>query len=122
VGVTEEGGVLDQYVKILKIQCLPDAIPDHIEADVTALKKDVKFTIKDLTLPQGVKTLHDPALVLAIVQEHMIEEVAPAAAAVGPAEPEVIKKAKADEEGVEGEKGEKKEAPKKEGSKKEEKK
>jgi len=122
VGVTEEGGVLDQYVKILKIQCLPDAIPDHIEVDVTALKKDIKFTIKDLTLPQGVKTLHDPDLVLAIVQEHRIEEVAPAAAAVGPAEPEVIKKAKADEEGVEGEKGEKKEAPKKEGSKKEEKK
>jgi large subunit ribosomal protein L25 len=120
VGVTEEGGVLDQYVKVLKIQVLPDAIPDHIEADVAGLKKDVKFTVKDLQLPAGVKVTHDADLLLAIVQEHKVEEVAPAAAAAGPLEPEVIKKPKETEEGAEGEakgeaKGEKKEAaPKKE--------
>jgi len=117
VGVSEEGGVLDQYVKVLKIQVLPDAIPDHIEADVTNLKKGVKFTIKDLTLPPGVKASQDPDLLLAIVQEHKVEEIVPAAAAVGAVEPEVIKKVKETEEGAEGEaaKGEKKEgAPKKE--------
>ena len=116
VGVSEEGGVLDQYVKILKIQCLPDAIPEQIEADVTSLKKDVKFTVKDLHLPAGLKVAHDADLLLAIVQEHKLEEIAPAAAAAGPVEPEVIKKAKETEEGAEGEaKGEKKEAaPKKE--------
>jgi len=120
VGVTEEGGVLDQYVKVLKIQVLPDAIPDHIEADVAALKKDVKFQIKDLVLPPGVKSTQDPELLVAIVQEHKVEEVAPAAAAAGPVEPELIKKPKETEEGAEGEakgeaKGEKKEAaPKKE--------
>ena len=117
VGVSEEGGVLDQYVKVLKIQVLPDAIPDHLEADVTNLKKDVKFTVKDLVLPAGVKVTHDADLLLAIVQEHKVEEIVPAAAAAGPVEPEVIKKEKAAEEGVEGEaaKGEKKEAaPKKE--------
>jgi len=116
VGVSEEGGVLDQYVKVLKIQCLPDAIPEQIEADVTALKKDVKFTVKDLPLPAGIKAAQDADLLLAIVQEHKVEEIAPAAAAAGPVEPEVIKKAKEAEEGAEGEaKGEKKEAaPKKE--------
>lgn len=120
IGVTEEGGVLDQYVKVLKIQVLPDAIPDHIEADVAALKKDVKFQIKDLVLPPGVKSTQDPELLVAIVQEHKVEEVAPAAAAAGPVEPELIKKPKETEEGAEGEakgeaKGEKKEAaPKKE--------
>ncbi len=119
IGVTEEGGVLDQYVKVLKIQCLPDAIPDHIEADVANLKKDVKFQVKDLVLPAGVKATHDPELLLAIVQEHKVEEIVPAAAAAGPVEPEVIKKEKAAEEGAEGEakgeaKAEKKEAPKKE--------
>ncbi|HLY10085.1 MAG TPA: 50S ribosomal protein L25 [Planctomycetota bacterium] len=115
VGVTEEGGVLDQYIKMIKVQCLPDAIPDHVEADVTSLKKDVKFTIKDLQLPAGIKAAHDADLLLAIVQEHKVEEVAPAAAAAGPVEPEVIKKPKETEEGAEGEaKGEKKEgAPKK---------
>ena len=67
VGVTEEGGVLDHYVKVLKIQVLPDAIPDHIEMDVTALKKDVKLQIKDLVLPAGVKSAQDPELLVAIV-------------------------------------------------------
>src|SRR5882672_1441403 len=55
VGVSEEGGVLDQYIKMLKVQCLPDAIPEQIEVDVTSLKKDVKFTVKDLQLPAGIK-------------------------------------------------------------------
>jgi large subunit ribosomal protein L25 len=113
VGVTEEGGVLDQYIKMLKIQCLPDAIPDHVEVDVTNLKKDVKFTVKDLTLAPGLKAAHDPDLLLAIVQEHLVVEAAPAAVA-GAVEPEVIKKAKETEEGAEADaKGEKKEAPKK---------
>jgi len=117
VGVSEEGGVLDQYVKVLKIQVLPDAIPDHIEADVAHLKKDVKFTVKDLVLPPGVKVTQDPDLLVAIVQEHKVEEIVPAAATAGAVEPEVIKKVKETEEGAEGEaaKGEKKEAaPKKE--------
>jgi large subunit ribosomal protein L25 len=98
VGVTEEGGVLDQYVKVLKIQVLPDAIPDHIEADVANLKKDVKFQIKDLVLPPGVKSTQDPELLVAIVQEHKIEEIVPAAAAAGAVEPELIKKPKELEE------------------------
>jgi large subunit ribosomal protein L25 len=118
VGVSEEGGVLDQYIKMLKVQCLPDAIPDHIEADVTSLKKDVKFTVKDLHLAPGIKAAMDPDLLLAIVQEHKVEEVAPAAA-VGAVEPEVIKKPKETEEGAEGEaKGEKKEAAPKKDEKK----
>jgi large subunit ribosomal protein L25 len=116
VGVSEEGGVLDQYIKTLKIQCLPDVIPDHIEADVTSLKKDVKFTVKDLALPAGLKAAHDADLLLAIVQEHKVEEIAPAAAVAGAVEPELIKKPKETEEGAEAEaKGEKKDAaPKKE--------
>ena len=119
VGVTEEGGVLDHYVKVLKIQVLPDAIPDHIEADVTALKKDVKFQIKDLVLPPGVKSAQDPELLVAIVQEHKIEEVVPATATPGAVEPELIKKPKEVAEEAEaeasGKGGEKKEAaPKKE--------
>jgi len=117
VGVSEEGGVLDHYVKVLKIQVLPDAIPDHIEVDVTNLKKDVKLTVKDLVLPPGVKVTQDPDLLVAIVQEHKVEEIVPAAASAGAVEPEVIKKVKETEEGAECEaaKGEKKEAaPKKE--------
>lgn len=116
VGVVEEGGVLDQYVKVLKIQCLPDAIPQKIEADVAHLKKDQQLHVSDLKAPAGVKILNDAAVVVAAVTEHVVEEVTPAAAATpGPVEPEVIKKEKAEEVPAEGE------APKKE-AKKEEKK
>jgi len=116
VGVTEEGAVLDQYVKVLRISCLPTAIPEKIEADVTHLKKDDHMAVKDLKPPEGVKILNDPDVVVAAVTEHKIEEIVPAAAATpGPVEPEVIKKEKAEEVPAEGEKGEKKEAaPKKE--------
>ena len=113
VGVSEEGGILDQYVKVLKIQCLPDAIPERIEIDVTGLKKDQKLTIKDLALPAGVKANHPDGLLVAIVQEHKVEETAAAAPVPGAVEPEVIKK----------EKGEDAEAaPEKKEAKKEEKK
>ncbi len=118
VGVSEEGGVLDQYVKVLKIQCLPDAIPDHVEVDVTSLKKDVKLTVKDLHLAPGLKAALDPDLLLAIVQEHMVEEVATAAVA-GSVEPEVIKKPKETEEGADADaKAEKKDAAPKKDEKK----
>ena len=118
VGVSEEGGVLDQYVKVLKIQCLPDAIPDHVEVDVTSLKKDVKLTVKDLHLAPGLKAAQDPDLLLAIVQEHLVEEVA-AAAVAGSVEPEVIKKPKETEEGAEADaKAEKKDAAPKKDEKK----
>jgi large subunit ribosomal protein L25 len=117
-GVSEEGGVLDQYVKVLKIQCLPDAIPDHVEVDVTSLKKDVKLTVKDLHLAPGLKAALDPDLLLAIVQEHKVEEAAVAAVA-GAVEPEVIKKPKETEEGAEADaKGEKKDAAPKKDDKK----
>jgi len=116
VGVTEEGAVLDQYVKVLRISCLPTAIPERIEADVTHLKKDDHMAVKDLKAPEGVKILNDPEVVVAAVTEHKIEEIVPAAAATpGPVEPEVIKKEKAEEVPAEGEKAEKKDAaPKKE--------
>lgn len=128
VGVAEEGAVLDQYVKVLKISCLPTAIPETIEADVTHLKKDDHMSVKDLKAPEGVKILNDPDVVVAAVTEHKLEEIVPAAAATpGPAEPEVIKKEKAEDalaEGEKGEKGDKKEpaakkeaAPKKEDKK-----
>jgi len=118
VGVTEEGGVLDQFVKVLRIQCLPDAIPEQIEADVSALKKDQKLLVRDLAAPPGVKVLNEPDVLLAVVQEHRVEEIPVAAAATpGPAEPEVIKKEKPEEEAPEEEK-KKEEAPREEKEKK----
>ncbi|MBI4565904.1 MAG: 50S ribosomal protein L25 [Planctomycetes bacterium] len=120
VGVQEEGGVLDQYIRILKIQCLPSAIPDKLEIDVSHLKKDQHLTIRDIAAPPGVKLIQDPDLVVAAVTEHKEEEIVPAAVTPGPTEPELIKKEKAEEVAEEGEGAAKKEE--KAASKKEEKK
>ncbi|MHC5059084.1 MAG: 50S ribosomal protein L25 [Planctomycetota bacterium] len=109
VGVTEEEGVLDQYIKALKIACLPDAIPKKIDADVAHLKLKDHLTIADLVPPPGVTLLQEQDLVLAAVNEPKVEEVVPAVAETGPMEPEVIKKEKPDEEGEAAPEGEKKE-------------
>ena len=78
-------------------------IPHHLEADVTNLGVHDSIHVKDLALPQGVLTRHDPESVVITVAGSMREEVAAApaegeAVAAG-AEPEVLKEKKK-EEGV----------------------
>jgi large subunit ribosomal protein L25 len=116
-GVVEDGAVLDQYVKVLKIQCLPDAIPEKIEYDVTHMKTNEQLHIRDLKAPAGVKILQEADLTCAAVTVHKVEEVVSAATATpGALEPEVIKKEKAvgedDEAAPEGKKEAKKEEKK----------
>jgi large subunit ribosomal protein L25 len=90
----KEGGLLDFQVRELHVECLPNAIPDSIEVDVTPLAGHDYFRIKDLQLPEGVKVLDDPERVVVGVT-HAKAEAEPEAAAV--AEPEVIKKGKTDD-------------------------
>ena len=84
-----EGGVLQQIVAELEIECLVTDIPSVIVHNVSEMKLDDVLHIKELKLPPGVKALQDEDLVVAQVKT--IEEEAPAeAAAEGAAEPEVI--------------------------------
>lgn len=94
IGV-KEGGLLDFQVRELHVECLPNAIPDSIDVDVTALTGHDYLRISDLTLPEGVKVLDDPDRVVVGVT-HARAEAEPAAAEV--AEPEVIKKGKPDDD------------------------
>jgi large subunit ribosomal protein L25 len=95
-----EGGVLQQIVAELEIECLVTDIPSVIVHNVSEMKLDDVLHIKELKLPPGVKALQDEDLVVAQVKT--IEEEAPAeAAAEGAAEPEVIgRKADEGEEGA----------------------
>ena len=102
-GVLEEGGVLDQYVKTVKISCLPTNIPTNIEVDVSGLKLNQNLQVKDIKPPEGVKIKQEPDIVVATVTIHIVEEVAPVAAELSPTEPELIKKEKVSEEETEGE-------------------
>ncbi len=91
----KEGGLLDFQVRELHVECLPNAIPDSIDVDVTPLTGHDYFRIKDLKLPEGVRVLDDPERVVVGVTHAKIE-AEPVAEAV--AEPEVIKKGKPEDE------------------------
>lgn len=99
-----EGGVLDQPMHTIEVECLAIAVPDHIRVNVSELKLGQALHVKELTLPEGVKAMSDPDLVVVHVTQKQLEpEAAPAAAAVpeGAAEPEVIGRQKAEEEAAE---------------------
>ena len=112
VGVKEQGGILDQVLRELEIECLPGDIPAHIDVDVSMLKMHEGVRVGDLEKNAKLKVLTDEDATIAHVTA-IREEVEPAvdavAAATTPAEPEVVKKGKQDaEEGEAPAKGAKK--------------
>ena len=80
-GVRNQGGTLDQVIRNVEIEVLPDDIPDRVELDVTALTIGKSLHVSDLSIPKA-QILMDGALTVATVVAPRIEEVAaPAAAA-----------------------------------------
>jgi large subunit ribosomal protein L25 len=111
VGVKTQGGVLDFVTRELEVECLPTDIPEKISVDVSALELGRHLRVSELQLPPKVKMLTEPEIVIVHVVAPRAEaaEEAPAeAAGAEAAEPEVIKKGKA-----EGEAEEKAEKPEK---------
>src|SRR6266545_1850733 len=106
-GVRNGGGVLDQVTREVKIEVLPEHIPDRVELDVTALKIGDSLHVRDLAIANAV-ILTGADLTIAVVVPPRAEEVAaPAAEATTEvAEPELIRKVREDEEGEEGAEGE----------------
>ncbi|HEU4371632.1 MAG TPA: 50S ribosomal protein L25 [Methylomirabilota bacterium] len=91
VGVRDTKGILNLVLHELSVSCLPTAIPERIDADVSELAIGDVLTIADLRPPEGVRILNDPGQAVATVAPPMAEEVvAPAATAVVTAEPEVL--------------------------------
>jgi large subunit ribosomal protein L25 len=103
IGV-KEGGLLDFQVRDLHVECLPNAIPDRIDVDISNLGIHQYVRIGELKVPDGVKILDDPDRVVVGVTHQRAEEVpatpeaAAAAAEAAPAEPEVIARGKKPEE------------------------
>lgn len=93
-GVRNQGGVLDHHLHRLTVRCLPANIPEHIEIDVTPLQVGQAIHVHEISVANA-EFMHEPNVAVVSVLAGRIEE-APAAAS-GEAEPEVIKKGKADE-------------------------
>ncbi len=92
-----DGGVLQQIVAEIELECLVTEIPDAIRHNVSEMALGDVVHIKDLKLPPGVKALQDEDLIVATVKE--IVEETPAEAPEGSAEPEVIGRKAEDGEG-----------------------
>ena len=99
-GVRNFGGVLDHSLRELEIEVLPADIPEHIDLDVTALTIGHSLFVRDIQ-PEKFTILNDPDTPICTVVAPRAEE-APAAApeeAAATAEPELIRKPKAEDEG-----------------------
>ena len=86
-----QGGIFEQSIYEIEINCLPGDLPEHFEADITALGIGDALHVEEIMLPANVELITDPKLVIFHVSKPVAEEVA------------VVEEA---EEGVEGAEGE----------------
>ncbi|HEY7153379.1 MAG TPA: 50S ribosomal protein L25 [Gemmataceae bacterium] len=98
-GVTA-GGILDQPIHTLAVECLAVNVPESIRVNINELQLDSAIHVRDLHLPPDVRALADPDAIVVHVRAPQAELEA-AEAAGEQAEPEVIGRKAAEEEGEE---------------------
>ena len=91
-GVKNAGGLLDQNIRSLTIECFPKDLPDKVTVDVSALNIGDSIHVRDIKLPEGVVAKVPPDLTAFSVAAPVAEEevVTPEAEAAAAAGPEVI--------------------------------
>jgi large subunit ribosomal protein L25 len=95
IGVRSFGGILEQSLRSLEIECLPKDLPEVLIIDVSGLNIGDSIHVKHIALPAGVTALDDPDLTVFLVAAPAVAEIPAAAAAAAPAaQPEVIKEKK----------------------------
>ena len=90
VGVKTFGGLLEQSLRALAIECLPGDLPDRITVDVSHLNIGDAIHVRDIQLPQGVTPKVQVDLTAFSVVAPVVEEAPVAAEAEAAAGPEVI--------------------------------
>jgi large subunit ribosomal protein L25 len=98
-GVKQQGGLLDFVHRDVEIECLPSEIPEHIEVDVSELLLGQSVRLRDLTGNVRWTPVSEPdTMIVHIVAPRAEEAPAAVEAPAAPAEPEIIKKGKAEKE------------------------
>jgi large subunit ribosomal protein L25 len=98
----KDGGVLQQVLSAVEVECVVTDIPSAIVHNVSGLKLDESLHVRELAVPAGVKIVDDGELIVAVC--HAIKEVETGEAGEGGSEPEVIKKERAEAEAAEAKK------------------
>ena len=103
-GVKIQGGLHELITREVEIECLPEEIPEEFVVDVAALMIGQSIRAGEIPMAGSMRLLSSPDSVISHVVALKAEaEPAPAAegaVAAAPAEPEVIKKGKKEEEGA----------------------
>jgi large subunit ribosomal protein L25 len=89
-GVKNFGGLLEQSLRNLTVECLPRDLPDRITVDVSALNIGDSIHVRDIPMPSGVVAKGQPDLTAFSVLAPAVEEEPAAAAATAATGPEVI--------------------------------
>ena len=101
-GVRNAGGILEEVMHQLHIRVDPSAIPDHIDVDVTNVTIGHSLHVGDIVLPEGVTVLDDADATICVVAVPRAIAETPAvgveAVPEAAAEPELIRKPKAEDE------------------------
>lgn len=93
VGVKTGGGLLEQSLRSVEVECLPKDLPEMISVDVSNLELGAALHVSDLPALPGVKYLADGEVTVFLVSEPKVtEEAAPTEGAA--TEPEVINEKK----------------------------
>ncbi len=99
IGVKTSGGILDQMLREVEIECLPGDIPNSISVDVSNLNFGTVLRVSDLPHTDKLRFLTSedkPVAHVVSIKEEVVAtpDAEAAAAAATPAEPEVVKKGK----------------------------
>ncbi len=68
------GGLVNQVLKSIHVECLPVDIPQSVDLDVTAVELGQVLHVSDLSLPDKVKILHQPNEVVVSVHLEKVKE------------------------------------------------
>lgn len=91
-----EGGSLDQPLHTIEIRCAAGAIQEQVVVNISGLHLGQAILVKDLELNEGAEAVADPDQVVVHVTRQAVEEEGEAAEVT--AEPELIRREKAEEE------------------------
>lgn len=100
-GVKVDGGILQQSIREIEVDCLPMDIVEHFDTDVSGLKLDQSLFVRDLMLGDKYTVITAKDVPVATVVSAVAEEVVATAEGAAAGTPEVVAKGKK-EEGAEG--------------------
>ncbi|MEP7071854.1 MAG: 50S ribosomal protein L25 [Verrucomicrobiota bacterium] len=93
-GVKNFGGLLEQSLRTLEVECLPRDLPDVITVDVSNLNIGDSIHVRDIKLPEGVEAKTPADLTVLSVMAPTVEEEPASTVPEAAASPEVIKEKK----------------------------